>query len=170
VRRDRGAAYRQNWSNASARRPGQNGSSGGRDMLASSPGRAVGRNRPWESAERLGYDAGWVRTRHLEPYLSAPLPFFAALAQRTERITFGASVVPIRYENPVRPAGRLSYGAGRLATAVRTGGLGLGLQLSTLSTEITDSVSRSTRRSRSPSTAPRTAGRPGGRAPSPSAG
>jgi alkanesulfonate monooxygenase SsuD/methylene tetrahydromethanopterin reductase-like flavin-dependent oxidoreductase (luciferase family) len=41
-----------------------------------------------------------VCTRHLEPYLSPPLPFFAALAQRTARITFGTSVVPIRYENP----------------------------------------------------------------------
>jgi alkanesulfonate monooxygenase SsuD/methylene tetrahydromethanopterin reductase-like flavin-dependent oxidoreductase (luciferase family) len=180
--------------------------------------------RIFELAERLGYDSGWVRTRHLEPYLSAPLPFFAALAQRTERIAFGTSVVPIRYENPVRlaeeaattdlltggrlhlglsagyadgealfgpvygetdrpfdaevdlrlrrflaavrgetlavtetdsavaPAGtaltaqplsptlpeRLSYGAGRVATAVRTGALGLGLQLSTLATELTD--------------------------------
>lgn len=180
--------------------------------------------RLFERAERLGYDVGWVRTRHLEPYLSAPLPFLAALGQRTDRIAFGTSVVPIRYENPVRlaeeaattdlltngrlhlglsagyahgetlfgpvfgrterafddevglrlrsflaavrgetlavtetdsplaPAGtaltaqplsptlpeRLSYDAGRLATGVRTGSLGLGLQLSTLSTEITD--------------------------------
>ncbi|OLT21326.1 hypothetical protein BJF78_34300 [Pseudonocardia sp. CNS-139] len=180
--------------------------------------------RLYELAERLGYGAGWVRTRHLEAYLSAPFPFFAALAQRTERIAFGTSVIPIRYENPVRLAeeaattdlltggrlhiglsggyadgealfgpvfgpidrpfdeevdarlrrflaavrgetlvvtetdspvapagtaltalplsptlpGRISYGAGRVATAVRTGELGLGLQLSTLATEVTD--------------------------------
>lgn len=183
--------------------------------------------RLFARAEELGYDAGWVRTRHLEAYLSAPLPFLAAVAQRTERLRLGTSVVPIRYENPVRlaeeaattdlltegrlelglssgyphgealfgpvfgeidrpfadevdarlrqfldavrgtplavadaaaaasniaPEGtpltaqplsptlpsRISYGAGRLATAVRTGELGLGLQLSTLSTQITD--------------------------------
>jgi alkanesulfonate monooxygenase SsuD/methylene tetrahydromethanopterin reductase-like flavin-dependent oxidoreductase (luciferase family) len=180
--------------------------------------------RLFERAEELGYDAGWVRTRHLEPYLSAPLPFLAAVAQRTERLQLGTSVVPIRYEDPVRLAEdaattdlitqgrlelglssgyahneevfgavygragrtfddeveqrlqrflhavrggtlavadartpfaaegtpltaqplsptfpeRISYGAGRLATARRTGELGLRLQLSTLNTEITE--------------------------------
>jgi alkanesulfonate monooxygenase SsuD/methylene tetrahydromethanopterin reductase-like flavin-dependent oxidoreductase (luciferase family) len=180
--------------------------------------------RLFERAEALGYDAGWVRTRHLEPYLSAPLPFLSAVSQRTQRLRLGTSVVPIRYENPVRlaedaattdlitegrlelglssgyahnealfgplygpinrdftdevdarlrhfldavrgatlavadartgftPEGtpltvqpvsptlsdRVSYGAGRLASAVRTGDLGLGLQLSTLNSEVTD--------------------------------
>jgi alkanesulfonate monooxygenase SsuD/methylene tetrahydromethanopterin reductase-like flavin-dependent oxidoreductase (luciferase family) len=180
--------------------------------------------RLFEHAEKLGYDSGWVRTRHLEPYLSAPLPFLAAVAQRTRRLQLGTSVVPIRYEDPVRlaeeaattdlvtegrlelglssgyaqneklfgsvygpidrsfddevdqrlqrflyavrggtlavadadtpfaPEGtpltaqplsptlaeRISYGAGRLATAHRTGRLGLRLQLSTLNTEVTE--------------------------------
>jgi alkanesulfonate monooxygenase SsuD/methylene tetrahydromethanopterin reductase-like flavin-dependent oxidoreductase (luciferase family) len=60
--------------------------------------------RLFERAEALGYDAGWVRTRHLEPYLSAPLPFLSAVSQRTQRLRLGTSVVPIRYENPVRLA------------------------------------------------------------------
>lgn len=183
--------------------------------------------RLFEHAEGLGYDAGWVRTRHLEPYLSAPLPFLAALAQRTSRLALGTSVIPLRFEHPVRlaeeaattdllaggrlhlglsagyaaseptfapaygglsdphgsydeevearlqrfleavrgavltvpqqdsplaPAGtpltalplsptlpeRISYGAGRISTAVRTGRNGLGLQLSTLATEVTE--------------------------------
>jgi alkanesulfonate monooxygenase SsuD/methylene tetrahydromethanopterin reductase-like flavin-dependent oxidoreductase (luciferase family) len=180
--------------------------------------------RLFAAAEELGYDTGWVRVRHLEPYLSAPLPFLAAVGQRTERLLLGTGVVPIRYENPARlaeeaattdlltggrlqlglsagysfaeglfgpvfgrtelpfdeeveqrlrrfldavrgtPLGvadarhphaaegtpltaqplsptlpdRISYGAGRLATAARTGSLGLGLQLSTLNSEITE--------------------------------
>ncbi len=180
----------------------------------------------FDRAEALGYDAGWVRVRHFEPYLSAPLPFLAAVGQRTDRLRLGTAVVPVRYENPVRlaeeaastdlltegrlhlglsagyanadatfgpvfgpaegdfdtevdhrlrrfldavegatlgvadettgfvPAGtaliaqpvsptlrqRISYGAGRRASAVRTGGLGLGLQLSTLNTEIVDAT------------------------------
>lgn len=193
--------------------------------------------RMFTRAEELGYDAGWVRVRHLEPFLSAPLPFLTAAGQRTERISLGTSIIPMRYEQPVRlaeeaattdllvggrlhlglsagyahgeglfsevfgrpglvdgaertfddevdhrlrrfldavrggvlthadattgligqgteiaPEGtpltaqplspglanRLSYGAGRRKTAVRTGSLGLGLQLSTLNGEVTD--------------------------------
>jgi alkanesulfonate monooxygenase SsuD/methylene tetrahydromethanopterin reductase-like flavin-dependent oxidoreductase (luciferase family) len=181
----------------------------------------------FERAAELGYDAGWVRVRHLEPYLSGPLPFLTAVAQRVPDIRLGTSVIPLRYESPVRLAEdaatadlltggrlhlglsagythsenvfgpvfgesevgfdeevdrrlraflaavrgeplavadatlaggkvveegqqltaqplsptlpeRLSYGAGRHATAVRTGNLGLGLQLSTLNTESTE--------------------------------
>lgn len=56
------------------------------------------------AAEELGYDTGWVRVRHLENYLSAPLPFLAAVGQHTERLGLGTGVVPVRYENPVRLA------------------------------------------------------------------
>ena len=60
--------------------------------------------RLFVAAEELGYDSGWVRVRHLENYLSAPLPFLAVVGQRTERIGLGTGVVPVRYENPVRLA------------------------------------------------------------------
>ncbi|UNK45598.1 LLM class flavin-dependent oxidoreductase [Arthrobacter sulfonylureivorans] len=177
----------------------------------------------FELAEELGYDVGYVRHRHLEHYVSAPLPFLTAAAQRTSRIRVGTSVTPIRFEDPVRLAeeagtvdlltggrlelglssgysnnegtfsqaygsidgslravvdervqrflhavegrtvavadeqvpfakagtglsvqpvspglrGRIAYGAGSLASAERTGRQGLGLQLSTLNTEVT---------------------------------
>lgn len=180
--------------------------------------------RLFVEAEELGYDTGWVRVRHLENYVSAPLPFLTAVGQRTTRLGLGTGVVPIRYENPVRLAedaattdlliggrlhlglssgygmaealygpvyepteltfteevakrlrrfldtvrggvltvadgstphaaagtpltalplspglpDRLSYGAGSHASAIRTGSLGVGLQLSTLNGEITE--------------------------------
>ncbi|GAA3674573.1 LLM class flavin-dependent oxidoreductase [Arthrobacter ginkgonis] len=58
----------------------------------------------FELAEDLGYDVGYVRHRHLEPYLSAPLPFLAAAGQRTRRLGLGVSVTAIRFENPARLA------------------------------------------------------------------
>ncbi|SJN36217.1 Alkanal monooxygenase alpha chain [Mycetocola reblochoni REB411] len=191
-------------------------------------GRAAGaRSRALEDglalvqlAEDLGYDRAFVRARHLEDYLSSPLTFLAAAAQRSERIGLGTAVIPLRYEDPIRLAedaatvdllsggrlhlgfssgyaqneavfapvygaidrpfaaeaehrlrrflaavegtpvttadehtgfaaagtplrvtpdapglaGRVSYGAGRLASAARAGELGVHLQLSTLST------------------------------------
>lgn len=38
------------------------------------------------AAEDLGYDVGYVRTRHLQGTLASPLLFLAALGRRTERI------------------------------------------------------------------------------------
>lgn len=58
----------------------------------------------FRSAERLGYDVGYVRVRHLQQSLSSPLLFLAALAQRTERIALGTAVIPLRFENPGRLA------------------------------------------------------------------
>jgi alkanesulfonate monooxygenase SsuD/methylene tetrahydromethanopterin reductase-like flavin-dependent oxidoreductase (luciferase family) len=55
-------------------------------------------------AEELGYDAGWVRNRHFEPFLSSPLVFLAAVSQRTSRLRLGTAVVPVRYEDPIRLA------------------------------------------------------------------
>ena len=68
------------------------------------------------AAEDLGYDVGYVRTRHLQDTLASPLLFLAALGRRTSRIELGTAVIPLRFEN----AGRL---AEDLATAdLLTGG------------------------------------------------
>lgn len=58
----------------------------------------------FEWAEQLGLDAGWVRVRHFEPFLSSPLTFLAAVSQRTSRIRLGTGVIPMRYEDPIRLA------------------------------------------------------------------
>ncbi|WP_066514355.1 LLM class flavin-dependent oxidoreductase [Curtobacterium ammoniigenes] len=60
--------------------------------------------RLFAHAEDLGYGTGWVRGRHFEPFLTSPMTFFAAAAQRTERIHFGTAVLGMRYEDPVRLA------------------------------------------------------------------
>src|SRR5699024_1571169 len=41
------------------------------------------------AAERLGYDVGYVRTRHLQDALSSPLLFLAALGQSVQRMQLG---------------------------------------------------------------------------------
>lgn len=58
----------------------------------------------FEYAEQLGLDSGWVRTRHMQYGLPSPAAFFAALAQRTERIGLGSAVIPVGFENPFRLA------------------------------------------------------------------
>lgn len=58
----------------------------------------------FELAEQLGYDVGYVRTRHLQPFLASPLPFLAALGQHVRRMRLGTQVIPLRFEN----AGRLA--------------------------------------------------------------
>lgn len=55
-------------------------------------------------AEELGYDHAFVRARHLEDYLSSPLTFLAAVAQRSRTIGLGTAVIPLRYEDPIRLA------------------------------------------------------------------
>ncbi|WP_375502432.1 LLM class flavin-dependent oxidoreductase [uncultured Jatrophihabitans sp.] len=52
-------------------------------------------------AEDLGIQRGWAYQRHFDSYLSAPLPFFAAVGQHTSRITLGSAVIPLRYQEPV---------------------------------------------------------------------
>ncbi len=53
--------------------------------------------RLFETAESLGYGTGWVRGRHFEPFLTSPMTFFAAAAQRTSTIGFGTAVLGMRY-------------------------------------------------------------------------
>jgi alkanesulfonate monooxygenase SsuD/methylene tetrahydromethanopterin reductase-like flavin-dependent oxidoreductase (luciferase family) len=81
--------------------------------------------RLFQVAEELGYQSGWCYQRHFDSYLSAPLPFFAAVGQHTSRIHLGSAVIGMRYEDPVL----LAEGAGtadlltggRLELAVSTG-------------------------------------------------
>jgi alkanesulfonate monooxygenase SsuD/methylene tetrahydromethanopterin reductase-like flavin-dependent oxidoreductase (luciferase family) len=81
--------------------------------------------RLFQAAEELGYQSGWCYQRHFDSYLSAPLPFFAAVGQHTSTITLGSAVIGMRYEDPVL----LAEGAGtadlltggRLQLAVSTG-------------------------------------------------
>jgi len=56
----------------------------------------------FETAERLGYDSGWVRVHHGVKTLSAPFPFLTAAALRTSRIRLGTAVIPVGYEDPLR--------------------------------------------------------------------
>ncbi|WGD36792.1 LLM class flavin-dependent oxidoreductase [Lysinibacter sp. HNR] len=58
----------------------------------------------FQFAEELGYQSGWVRVRHFEPYLSSPMTFLSAVGQRTHSIALGTGVIPARYEDPIRLA------------------------------------------------------------------
>lgn len=55
-------------------------------------------------ADELGYDAGYVRARHLQSPLSSPLLFLAAAGQRARRMALGTAVIPLWFENPARLA------------------------------------------------------------------
>ena len=58
----------------------------------------------FQRAEGMGLETGYLRHRHLQAYLSAPLPFLAAVGQRTSTIRLGTALIPLRFEN----AGRLA--------------------------------------------------------------
>jgi alkanesulfonate monooxygenase SsuD/methylene tetrahydromethanopterin reductase-like flavin-dependent oxidoreductase (luciferase family) len=57
-----------------------------------------------ELGERLGFDAAWLRCRHLQYGISSPVALLAAAAQRTSRIELGTAVIPLGWENPLRLA------------------------------------------------------------------
>jgi alkanesulfonate monooxygenase SsuD/methylene tetrahydromethanopterin reductase-like flavin-dependent oxidoreductase (luciferase family) len=86
--------------------------------------------RLFETAESLGYGTGWVRGRHFEPFLTSPMTFFAAAAQRTTTIAFGTAVLGMRYEDPVRLAEDAStvdlLSGGRVQLGISTGIAGYG--------------------------------------------
>jgi len=86
--------------------------------------------RLFETAEALGYGTGWVRGRHFEPFLTSPMTFFAAAAQRTRTIGFGTAVLGMRYEDPVRLAEDAStvdlLSGGRVQLGISTGIAGYG--------------------------------------------
>jgi alkanesulfonate monooxygenase SsuD/methylene tetrahydromethanopterin reductase-like flavin-dependent oxidoreductase (luciferase family) len=78
-----------------------------------------------ELGERLGFDAAWVRDRHLQFGISSPVAVLAAAAQRTSRIDLGTAVIPLGWENPLRLAEDLAtvdiLSGGRLNPGVSTG-------------------------------------------------
>ncbi|MDN3478943.1 LLM class flavin-dependent oxidoreductase [Curtobacterium sp. APC 4022] len=86
--------------------------------------------RLFQTAETLGYGTGWVRGRHFEPFLTSPMTFFAAAAQRTSTIGFGTAVLGMRYEDPVRLAEDAStvdlLSGGRVQLGISTGIAGYG--------------------------------------------
>ncbi|MGO3153215.1 MAG: LLM class flavin-dependent oxidoreductase [Galactobacter sp.] len=51
-------------------------------------------------AEELGFDSGWVRTRHLQYGAPAPAVMLTALAAATTRMELGNAVIPLEFENP----------------------------------------------------------------------
>jgi alkanesulfonate monooxygenase SsuD/methylene tetrahydromethanopterin reductase-like flavin-dependent oxidoreductase (luciferase family) len=57
-----------------------------------------------ELGEQLGFDAAWVRHRHLQFGISSPVAVLAAASQRTSRIELGTAVIPLGWENPLRLA------------------------------------------------------------------
>jgi alkanesulfonate monooxygenase SsuD/methylene tetrahydromethanopterin reductase-like flavin-dependent oxidoreductase (luciferase family) len=79
----------------------------------------------FETAERVGFDTGWVAQHHFGHHggLPSPFVFFAALAARTRQIGLGTAIVSLPLENPIRVAedaavfdalypGRLELGLG----------------------------------------------------------
>lgn len=63
------------------------------------------------SAEDLGYHSLWCASRHLSPdYASVPAPMvlLAAVAEATDRLVLGTSVVSLPLEHPVRLAERFA--------------------------------------------------------------
>src|SRR5215471_16101577 len=78
-----------------------------------------------ELGERLGFDAAWLRCRHLQYGISSPVAVLAAASQRTRRIELGTAVIPLGWENPLRLAEDLAtvdlLSGGRLNPGVSIG-------------------------------------------------
>lgn len=55
-------------------------------------------------AEQLGFDSGWIRTRHLQYGVGAPGAYLGALSQVTSTLELGNAVIPLEFENPFRLA------------------------------------------------------------------
>ncbi|MEM7126225.1 MAG: LLM class flavin-dependent oxidoreductase [Chloroflexota bacterium] len=80
----------------------------------------------FDVAEQLGYDVGWVAQHHFKAgagFLPSPFPFLAAVAERTQNIRLGTSIIVLPLELPLRVAedaavvdllsnGRLELGVG----------------------------------------------------------
>ena len=65
----------------------------------------------FQALERLGYDSGWIASRHFGSgwaALPSPYAFLGALAASTERIGLGTAVLPLIFDDSVRAAEELS--------------------------------------------------------------
>jgi alkanesulfonate monooxygenase SsuD/methylene tetrahydromethanopterin reductase-like flavin-dependent oxidoreductase (luciferase family) len=75
--------------------------------------------------EQLGFDAAWVRHRHLQYGISSPVAVLAAATQRTSTIDLGTAVIPLGWENPLRLAEDLAtvdiLSGGRLNPGISVG-------------------------------------------------
>lgn len=58
----------------------------------------------FQLAEKLGFNSGWLRTRHLQYGVPSPAVLFGALSQATQKIELGNAVIPVGFENPFRLA------------------------------------------------------------------
>ncbi len=78
-----------------------------------------------ELGEQLGFDAAWLRHRHLQYGISSPIAVMAAASQRTSRIQLGTAVTPLGWENPLRLAEDLAtvdlLSGGRINPGVSVG-------------------------------------------------
>lgn len=76
-------------------------------------------------AEELGYDVGYVRSRHLQRTLSAPLLFLTAVGRHTSRMELGTGVIALWFEQPARLAEDLATAdlllGGRLRAGLSSG-------------------------------------------------
>ncbi|MDR1635221.1 MAG: LLM class flavin-dependent oxidoreductase [Bifidobacteriaceae bacterium] len=79
----------------------------------------------FQFAEQLGYNAGYIRTRHLQHAPAAPAVLQAAIGQRTTKIEIGNACIVGQYENPFNLAEEIS-----LAAALSRGRLRPGLAIS----------------------------------------
>lgn len=61
----------------------------------------------FHEAEQLGYDYGFVRVRHFQPYVSGPIAFLSAASQHTTTMRLGTGVIPMHAEDPIRLAEEL---------------------------------------------------------------
>lgn len=91
------------------------------------------------SAEPLGFDGIWLNEHHFHPWggmIPSPPIMLSALAQRTQRVTLGTSIVVLPLHNPIQVAeevamldlmskGRVQLGVGRGSLAVDYEDMGL---------------------------------------------
>ncbi|MDR1442613.1 MAG: LLM class flavin-dependent oxidoreductase [Bifidobacteriaceae bacterium] len=75
----------------------------------------------FQLAEQLGYNAGYVRTRHLQYAPAAPAVLQAAIAERTSTIEIGNACIVGQYENPFNLAEELSLAAALARGRLRPG-------------------------------------------------